>query len=203
MKKQYKSLLMACLLAAMLQVPFTAPLRAQGQTTGPVIVIIDIQRILKVSQAAQSVRTQLDARTEILKNEAARLDGELRDAKQELARQSTVLSEAAFEEKRQSFERRFSEAQRQFDRRKRQLDQAFQKALKEIQVAMLQVAQTLATEMNVDLVLPRSQVMFVNKDFDITDQVLAQLDQQLPAVTLTPEQAEAPAAVAPAPAAAE
>lgn len=158
---------------------------AQKQLEAPIVVIIDVERILRESLSAQSVRTQIEERRSTLRDEFTKLEDELRASEQELARQRTVLSEEAFAEKRKAYEGRVTEAQRKFDTSRRQLDQSFQKALKEIQVAMFQVAEGLGTELNADLVLARSQVIFFNEDLDITDRVLERLNKQLPAVKLS------------------
>jgi hypothetical protein len=47
--------------------------------------------------------------------------------------------------------------------------------------------------MDADLVLPKSQVMFVNADLDITDHVPKRLDKQLQAVTVAGAGGAAPA----------
>lgn len=166
---------------------------AQEKLTAPIVVIIDVQRILRESLSAQSVRTQIEERRSTLRDEFAKLEKELRAAEQELARQRTVLSEEAFAEKREAYELRVTEAQRMFDTSRRQLDQSFQMALKEIQVAMFQVAEGLGTELNADLVLASSQVIFFNQDLDITDRVLERINKQLPAVKLSAEDEPEPA----------
>ncbi len=151
----------------------------------PITAVIDIQKILRESTAAQSVRTQLDERRGKLRDEFAKLENELRGAEQELERQRTVLSADAFDEKRQAYERRVGDAQRKADSSRRQLDDAFQEALKQIQTAMLEVAEGIAQQMSLDLVLPRSQVIFVSQDLDITEPVLKGLNAKLPSVKLT------------------
>ncbi|MGB8276049.1 MAG: OmpH family outer membrane protein [Alphaproteobacteria bacterium] len=191
MKKSWTTYALACLIAVMLLPLGAAPGRAQ-KFPAPITAVIDIQKILRESTAAQSVRSQLDERRGKLRDEFAKLEDELRGAEQELARQRSVLSADAFEEKRQSYEKRVADAQRRADISRRQLDDAFQTALKEIQTAMLEVAEGVATQMNLDLVLPRSQVIFVNKDLDITDQILKGLNAKLPSVKLTAGQAGAP-----------
>jgi Skp family chaperone for outer membrane proteins len=193
MKQRYKLFLVGGAFAAALQCTVPAPVWAQQQLAAPVVVIIDIQRILRESLAAMSVRGQLEERRTTLRDEFAGLEEELRAAEQALTRQQTVLSDEAFREKRQAYERRVGEAQQKFDASRRELDEAFQQALKEIQVGMSQVAEGLAMEMDADLVLPKSQVMFVNADLDITDHVLKRLDKQLPAVTVAGAGGAAPA----------
>ena len=177
--------------AAVLAAPFAAkaagaaPAPTQTKLAPPVTAVIDIQRILRESTAAQSVRKQLDARRGKLRDEFAKLENDLRAAEQELQRQRSVLSAEAFEEKRQAYARRVDEAQRKADISRRELDSAFQEALKQIQTAMLEVAQDVAQRMNLDLVLPRSQVIFVSQDMDITEPVLKGLNAKLASVKLT------------------
>lgn len=182
----------------------------------PVTGIIDIQRISKESTAAQNVRAQVEERRGKLRDEFAKLENELRTAEQELERQRGVLSADAFDEKRLAYERRVTDAQRKADSSRRKLDDAFQEALRKIQGAMLDVAADVAQKMNLDLVLPRSQVIFWSEQLDITEPVLQGLNAKLPSVKLgegsadggaaaqqegAPEMAPAPAP-APAPRAA-
>jgi len=157
----------------------------QAAQSGPIILVIDVQRILRESLAAKSVRSQLEARRNKLRKEFTKLEDELRTAERELVRQRTVLAPEAFQEKRQAYEKRVAAAQRMFDTSRRNLDRAFSTALKEIQTAIIRVGQVIAIEMNADLVMARSQVMFVNKNYDVTGPVLEQLNEKLPSVTLS------------------
>ena len=157
---------------------------AAPKPAAPITGIIDIQRISKDSTAAQSVRAQVEERRGKLRDEFAKLENELRTAEQELERQRGVLSADAFDEKRLAYERRVTDAQRKADSSRRQLDDAFQEALRKIQTAMLEVAADVAQKMNLDLVLPRSQVIFWAQNLDITDPVLQGLNAKLPSVKL-------------------
>jgi Skp family chaperone for outer membrane proteins len=170
---------------------------AQDPAGAPVIVVIDVQRILRESLSAQSLDTQLEARQVTLRDQFAKLEEELRAAEQELSRQRTVLEKGAFNEKRQAYEKRIGEAQRMFTTSRRQLQQAAQKARKEIEIAILQVAESLGAELNADLVFGRHQVIFFNQDLDITSHVLERLNKQLPAVKLSAPENLEPAAEVP------
>ena len=127
----------------------------QAAQSGPIILVIDVQRILRESLAAKSVRSQLEARRNKLRKEFTKLEDELRTAERELVRQRTVLAPEAFQEKRQAYEKRVAAAQRMFDTSRRNLDRAFSTALKEIQTAIIRVGQVIAIEMNADLVMAR------------------------------------------------
>ena len=106
--------------AVLLFAPVLAHAADAPKIKPPVTAVIDIQRILKESTAAQTVRTQLEDRRGKLRDEFAKLETELRGAEQELERQRSVLSADAFDEKRQAYERRVADAQRKADSSRRQ-----------------------------------------------------------------------------------
>lgn len=165
--------------------PAATAAASTAKPVAPITGVIDTNRILRESKAGLSLKTQLEDRQAKFRDEFAKIETELRGAEQELERQRSVLSPDAFEDKRQAFERRYSDAQRKADRSRRQLDDAFQTALKEIQAAMLSVTESIAQQMNLDLVLQRSQVIFISQDLDITEQVLSGLNAKLPSIKLT------------------
>ncbi|MEE9140370.1 MAG: OmpH family outer membrane protein [Alphaproteobacteria bacterium] len=197
MKLKYKTLSLAIALAVGLEFMVPGSASAKDPAGAPVIVVIDVQRILRESLSAQSLDTQLEARQVTLRDQFAKLEEELRAAEQELSRQRTVLEKGAFNEKRQAYEKRIGEAQRMFTTSRRQLQQTAQKARKEIEVAILQIAEGLGAELNADLVLGRHQVIFFNQDLDITSHVLERLNKQLPAVKLSAPENLEPAAEVP------
>ncbi|MGH7039245.1 MAG: hypothetical protein ACREE1_14015, partial [Stellaceae bacterium] len=69
-------------------------------------------------------------------------------------------------------------------------------ALAKIQQVMLQIIADIAKQRKANLVLPRSDLILFDKKFEVTDEVLQQLDQKLPALTVsfaTPAPAPNPA----------
>ena len=64
--------------------------------------------------------------------------------------------------------------------RRRQLDQVAAAALNEVRAAMIQVVGELAEARGFNLVLPSSGLLLFSPQIDLTDEVLARLDQKLP-----------------------
>ena len=191
----------------------------------PVTGVIDIQQVLNESTAEQSIRSQLEARAAVFRDEFAKLENDLRGAEQELERQRSVLSAEAFEQKRQALEQRFADTQRKADSSRRQLEDAAGQVQKEIQAAIIEVTKTVAEQLNLDLVLLRPAAIYYSSDLDISELVVKGVNAKLPSLKLPagnppPDQPDqggamgagkgvapapvapaAPAAVAPAPAA--
>ena len=65
---------------------------------------------------------------------------------------------------------------------KEALDQAKAVALNEVREAMIDVARTLAEERGFNLLLPSSGLVLFSPQIDLTDDILARLDQKLPNV---------------------
>lgn len=146
------------------------------------IAIIDYQRLLQESSAAQDIREQLDERRQVYQDEITQQEQELRAADQELARQRAILSPEAFAQKRREFEARVAEVQRQVQARKRELDQAYDTGLKEVQRELVGIIADLSDARDFNLVLSRQQIVFADNALNISDEVLALLNQRLPTV---------------------
>jgi outer membrane protein len=168
--------------------PAAAP-AAAGATPKPIAPItgvIDIQQVLNESTAEQSVRSQLEARAAVFRDEFAKLENDLRGAEQELERQRTVLSAEAFEQKRQALEQRFADTQRKADSSRRQLEDAAGQVQKEIQTAIIEVTKTVAEQLNLDLVLLRPAAIYYSQDLDISELVVKGVNARLPSLKLPP-----------------
>ncbi len=151
----------------------------------PSIAVLDIQRILRESLAAKSVRPQADKIRGKYQKEVRNQESQLRKAEQDLARQRAILSPEAYAQKRRKFEERARTAQRSVQGRKRQLDKAFGGAMEKVRGALVKIAAKIASERKINLVLPKSVVLLSLKSLDITDQTLARLNKQLPSVKVT------------------
>ncbi len=172
------------------------PAVAQGQTTGesgqpaplqnapPIVAVVDIQRLLRDSKAAKDIRAQLEKRRSAYQEEISEQEKELRAADDELARQRAILSTDAFQQKRTELQQRIAEVQRNVETRRQQLDKAFGEAMREIQVALVQIVEEMATQGGIDIVFAKSQVVLVRNQLDITDETLNRLDARLPSVKL-------------------
>ena len=106
----------------------------------------------------------------------------MHEADKEFAKQRSLLTAEAFAEKRREFEREVADVQRLVQERRRELDSASAAALKKVQNALIEVVTSIAEERGFNLVLPSSQVLFFARKIDLTDEVLAKLDERLPDV---------------------
>jgi Skp family chaperone for outer membrane proteins len=163
-----------------------SPGTAAAQTTANhVIAVVRFQEILRNSEAAKGVQAQFEKKRDSYRSELSTQENELRQADQELGRQKTLLSAEAFAQKQQEFRQRMIKTQRTVQTRRRQLEQAISVAMRQINAKLLEIVRKTAAEKSVNLVIPRSQLLYAEGVLDITDETLKQLNKQLPTVTLT------------------
>lgn len=159
---------------------------AAAQDKPPSIGIVDVQKVLRDSQASKSLRPQIEKLRKEYQVSVRKREAELRKASQELQRQRAILSPQAFAKRRNAYEEQARKAQIDFQQRKRQLDNAYGGAMRVIQKSMVVAAAKVAEERKFDIVLPKSLVLLADQKLDITGEVLRRIDKSLPSVTLTP-----------------
>ncbi|MDR3515397.1 MAG: OmpH family outer membrane protein [Azospirillaceae bacterium] len=163
-----------------------APLsQARAELAPATIIVVDVQKILQESKAAQGIQKQLDGQRQAFQTEISGQEDKLRAQEQELARQRSVLSADAFEQKRVAFEKQVADLQRTAQNRKRILDQAFNDSLGVVRNQMFEIVADIASEQGAKLVLSKSQVVLVEKSLDITATVMERLDKKLPQVAVS------------------
>lgn len=160
----------------------TAEGQAPARLPPATAAVVDVQRIFKDASAARAISDQVEARRRLYQEEIAKEEQRLHDSDKDIARQRTTLTPDAYADMRRNFESQVAEVQRKVQERRRQLDQAKAVALNEVREAMIDVARTLAEERGFNLLLPSSGLVLFSPQIDLTDDILARLDQKLPNV---------------------
>jgi Skp family chaperone for outer membrane proteins len=147
-----------------------------------VIAFIDYQLVLREAVAAKSIRQQIQVFRTEYQNELAQSEKALRSEEQELKRQRAILSAEVFDAKRRAFEDNVARAQRSVQDRNRMLDRSYSQAMNQLGVTVRKIVAGMSEAMGFNYVVERSQIMFAKRDFNITKQVLEQLNAKLPTI---------------------
>lgn len=159
-----------------------APVRAQEPL---VIAILDMERILRDSKAAQTLRAEIDRQRTEHQKELREKEDALRTADEELARQRAVLSAEAFAAKRRELQEQATSLQREFLSRQKGMEQAFGKGISQVRSALVDVATNIAEERGIDLILLKGAVVLVSRELDITEETMERLNEKLPSVDVS------------------
>ena len=159
-----------------------APAAAQE---GTVIAILDMERILRESKAATTLRQEVERQRQVHQNTLREQENALRSADQELARQRAVLSAESFTAKRKELQEQAVNLQQEFVSRQKEMEELFGRGIGQVRNALAQVAKEIADERGINLILLKATIVLASRDLDITEEALKRLDERLPSVDLT------------------
>jgi outer membrane protein len=196
--------------------PAPAPAPAPAPTAPPpplpapqtlTVMVVDVQALLQNSKAAKMVRGQIEQKRNEYTKEISREEEALRTERDTLQRQQASMSPEALNKKGREFQQKVSDLDRDVQSKRAALEKSNNDALTRIQQSMLKIIADIARQRRANLVLQRTDLVLFDQSFDVTDEVMQKLDEELPVLTVnfaTPEPvpaaSTAPEEPAPAPA---
>jgi Skp family chaperone for outer membrane proteins len=176
------------------------PAQAGQRPPAPVVAIVDIPEVQRLSAAFNQVREEIERRRARLNEDLQREQARWREEQGALAAARATLQPEQLRQRERELQDRITDAQRIFRDRSRAIDGAAQAGLQQIEQALGAVIRQVAASRGVNMVLPRALVIFNEQGFDLTDEVSAQMNRVLRNVNIPAEGAEPPSAAAQPPA---
>jgi len=167
------------------------------------VLVVDVQALLQNSKAAKMVRGQIEQKRNEYTKEISHQEETLRAERDALQRQQASLSPDALNQKGREFQQKVNDLERNVQGKRQALEKSNNDALSKIQEEMLKIIADIAKQRKANLVFQRTDLVLFDQSFDITDEVLQKLDEQMPALTVdfvTPTPPPAPTSPAPQPA---
>ncbi len=156
---------------------------ASAQTAPPVnVAVLDLPIILRDSTAAQGVRTQIEGHRQRFQQELAAQEQALQAEGQTLEAQRATMTPEQIQLKQQEIGQKIQQLRQQSELRRQQLEEAFNQAMDQVRQSVIQILTEIAQARGFTLVLNKSTVLLSSNEYDITAEVLAQLNQRLPSV---------------------
>lgn len=162
--------------------PATGP-----QAPAPVIGVVDIQEVQRLSTAFNQVREEIERRRARLNDDLQREQTAWREAQQQLATQRAQLTAEQVRVRERELQERITDSQRIFRNRGQHIEVAAQQALMQIEESLAGIVQTVAQRRNVNLVLPLPLVIMNDPAFDMTEEVAQQFNRAMREVRMPPE----------------
>ncbi|MBL94964.1 MAG: hypothetical protein CMF70_06635 [Magnetovibrio sp.] len=177
-------------LIAILILSINCPI-AKSQTNNPVrIAVLDLNGILRNASSTKEIRAQIMKFRTTFEQEIQKEQQVLRDANQELARKRSLLSPEAFAEERQKFEQKVVDVQKLGQKKRKILEVAQNNAMLNVENILNDIVQDVAVKKGFSLVIRRAQTVVLDKNIDITKEVLTELDQRLPTIKVELEKSQ-------------
>ena len=167
------------------------------------VLVVDVQALLQNSKAAKMVRSQIEQKRAEYAKEISHQEEILRKERDTLQRQQASLTPEQLNHKGREFQQKVNELDRDVQSKRQALEKSNGEALQKIQESMLKIITAIAKERKANLVFQRGDLVLFDQAFDITDEVLQKLDEQLPTLTVNfvapepPTPAPTPAAATP------
>lgn len=160
------------------------PAWSQVQQSGRTFLVVDHDRLMAESTAAEKVRKDIEKKRQSFQDELAGHEQGLRQEAEDLKRDQSTLSEDAFTQKRLAFEKKVSKVHEKVADRRAQLEQAIQDARVAIIEKISDIVEKVCQERSVDAVMPKAGLVYSRDALEVTTEVLSRLNAQLPEVKI-------------------
>ncbi|MDZ4736384.1 MAG: OmpH family outer membrane protein [Rhodospirillaceae bacterium] len=157
---------------------------AQDAAVPVSVAVLDLPIILRDSTAAQAVRTQIEQQRQRFQSELAQQEQALQAESQALESQRGTMTAEAIAQKQQEMSQKVQQLRQQSELRRQQLEDAFNAAMDEVRQSVIDILTEIAQARGYTLVLNKSTVLLSANEFDITNEVLTQLNQRLPSTQI-------------------
>jgi outer membrane protein len=167
------------------------------------VMVVDYQALLQNSKAAKMVRSQIEQKRGEYTKEISHQEEGLRAERDALQRQQASLSPEALNQKGRDFQQKVNELEKSVQGKRQALEKSNGDALQKIQEQMLKIIADIAKQRKANLVFQRADLVLFDQGFDVTDEVLQKLDEEMPALTVnfvSPTPPPSASAAAPPPA---
>ena len=146
--------------------------------------VLDTQKIMTESLAARMVLSDRERYQWAYQGETANQEQKLRAEDEALLKLRSSLSPEELGRRQQAFQQQVTEFQKRVQSKRRRLEHSFAKAMADIQSVLVRLVHEVVQERSMGAVFYRSQVFLFDPSFDITDEVLARLDKELPSLSM-------------------
>jgi len=166
------------------------------------VMVVDVQALLQNSKSAKMVRGQIEQKRGEYAKEISHQEELLRAERDTLQRQQSSLSPESLNQKGRDFQQKVNDLERNVQGKRQALEKSNGDALQKIQEEMLKIIADIAKQRKANLVFQRTDLVLFDQAFDVTDEVLQKLDEQMPTLTVnfvTPVPPSASAAPPPPP----
>jgi outer membrane protein len=164
------------------------------------VMVVDVQALLQNSKAAKMVRSQIEQKRGEYTKEISHQEELLRSERDALQRQQASLSPESLNQKGRDFQQKVNDLERNVQGKRQALEKSNGDALQKIQEEMLKIIADIAKQRKANLVFQRTDLVLFDQMFDVTDEVLQKLDEQMPTLTVNFVAPVTPSASAAAPA---
>ena len=142
------------------------------------IGLIDLEGVLRAASGTAKVRELLDEQRLRFQREFSAKETSLQETERRLLSERDLLSDEAFAERLSAFEAEVAAIQKEIQYRREAIDAAFQEAQQSLRRLAIEIVTDVAREKRLDLVLNKESALIFRPDLNISEEVLARLNDR-------------------------
>jgi Skp family chaperone for outer membrane proteins len=155
---------------------------AEAQAAPVIIAVIDSKGIMTQSTVGKGLQAAGNQRLQALETDTQKRRDALAKQGQLLEQQRATMTPQDYQNKRGDLIKQDDQLRQDYQNKRRALDTAVNGALDQIQVKSLAIVKQIVQQKSITMVLYKEAVAWGPNVVDITPDVVAQLNQQLPSV---------------------
>lgn len=150
----------------------------------PRIVIVDTDRILRESSAAQGIVQQIESMNRALQQDIGREEQKLKQEHANLKAQRADMAAEVFQTRIGEIQIRRRSIEETVQKRSQLIGAALKDANDQLQIALQPILTSIIEEKGANLLLEKSRVAFHVPEMDVTEQALIQLNARTPSIAV-------------------
>jgi len=167
-------------------IPQLPALPKEPSPPAPVIGVLSVPEVMQKSTAAQGVQQIIQDRRQRLAAEAQKDQAGWQQQQSVIEADAPKMSKSEIEAKEKALQDEIAAAQTDFRARDQAIQNSAQTALGQIESVLIAVIRQVSEAHGMNLVLHREQVALNVNAYDITDEVVAELNKLEPSVSVPP-----------------
>lgn len=175
--------------AALVASAFALPTAATAQQR-PAIIVVDTDNIMSVCTACAAARTQLQQKETALRNRAQQLRQQLETEGKPIQDAIDKLGgkdpDAALQNRVKAFQQKQQQANQELENSQTALQSTAAHVQQQIGTRLVQIVEQVRARHAASIAISKSATLANENSVDVTSEVLTALNQQLPAVSVTP-----------------
>ena len=180
-------ILSAAMAASIIAIPTAA---SAQRVPAAVVVVVDTDRVYRECTACRAAQTQLQSQVTALQQRQQTLQNQLRQEGEPLQQQVQALQgrqpDAALRQRLEQFQQRQEQANQELAQGQQRLQSTQAHVLRQINERLNPVISQVMTARSANLAVSTDATLAHAPAVDVTSDVLARLNQALPAVSVTP-----------------
>ena len=176
--------------AALVAVSTIATPALAQRAPAAVVVVVDTNRIYRECNACRTAQSQLQSQVQALRTRQTTLEGQLRPEGQAIQQAVTALAgkqpDAALQNRAKAFQQRQDQANQELARSQQNLQSIQANVLRQINEKLQPAINTVMTQKGANLAVDVDATLAHGTAVNVTNDVLAALNQQLPSISATP-----------------